>query len=321
MSPTAHENDSPTLMLPSNAYNRNRSTLIYTLSEAVFASLLAAYLVGFASSISGVKIPDSYVALPWLGMGLKLLLLIQLALVSLSFALLTTSLYIKYHMAILTMPTYNLDKLLRDFFFAVFPAIGFGFCLYCPPMLVAFVVFLLVFGIYIQRTEAERLTAKLREKLNPGFVTDVKNNNPVDYTSIEYDRQLDTVIQKELIKEGFNDWVVSDGHSFPEWLSWIPKFSHTGVTLLGAGGILVVLIAIFVGSEFFSSSWWWIILFVIVNGWITYYIFHKSRLVIEPPGGGGRFLERLKEKKEFDKAFERVQQALANYHPTQKPKD
>jgi len=116
-------------MSPSEAYREATGSLVYRLSELMFGSLLAAYSLGFVGAIAARGSQVS--AHGRLGIGL---LALQYLCISISFAYLTTSLYLTYHVGILTMPQLPFDRLGRDFSIAFFQAVFFGLSMLLPAL-------------------------------------------------------------------------------------------------------------------------------------------------------------------------------------------
>jgi hypothetical protein len=121
--------------LPSEAYREATSSLVYRLSELMFGSLLASYILGFVGAIAG-QLSQLSVRGP-LGIGL---LAIQYVCISIMFTYLTTSFYLTYHVGVLTLPRLSFHSIGRDFRIAVLQAVFFGFSLLQPalfPLLLA----------------------------------------------------------------------------------------------------------------------------------------------------------------------------------------
>jgi hypothetical protein len=122
-------------LLPSEAYREATSSLVYRLSELMFGSLLAAYILGFVGAVAS-QLSQLSVRGP-LGIGL---LATQYVCISIMFTYLTTSFYLTYHVGVLTLPRLPFDRIGRDFRVAVLQAVFFGFSLLQPalfPLLLA----------------------------------------------------------------------------------------------------------------------------------------------------------------------------------------
>ncbi len=117
-------------LLPSEAYREATSSLVYRLSELMFGSLLAAYILGFVGAIAAAQGLQLSLHGP-LGVGL---LATQYICVSIMFTYLTTSFYLTYHVGILTLPKLPFDSIGGDFRIAVFQAVFFGLSLLQPAL-------------------------------------------------------------------------------------------------------------------------------------------------------------------------------------------
>lgn len=115
---------------PSEAYLEATCSLVYRLSELMFGSLLAAYSLGFVGAIAayGSQLSDH-------GNWGIVLLTVQYASISVTFAYLTTSFYLTYHVGILTMPQLSFARLGTDFSIAIGQAVFFGMSMLQPALL------------------------------------------------------------------------------------------------------------------------------------------------------------------------------------------
>jgi hypothetical protein len=135
---------------PSLVYRQSLESPVYRLSESMFGSLLASYVVGFIGLIAaqlagpslGDVIPIMKALLPGVEIAgpspnqvmnvMKVLLpSIQYAFVSVAFAYLTASLYLTYHAGILTMQL-PLSRLGFDFALSIVQPFFFGFSMLFP---------------------------------------------------------------------------------------------------------------------------------------------------------------------------------------------
>lgn len=114
---------------PSEAYLEATCSLVYRLSELMFGSLLAAYSLGFVGAIAAYGSQLSAH-----GVWGIVLLTAQYAAISITFAYLTTSFYLTYHVGILTMPQLPFDRLGTDFTIAVVQAVFFGLSMLQPAL-------------------------------------------------------------------------------------------------------------------------------------------------------------------------------------------
>ncbi len=126
---------------PSQAYREATLSLVYRLSELTFGSLLAAYSLGFVGAIATHWAEMSQNGIPG-----KLLLSMQYASISITFAYVTTSFYLTYHAGILTMPQMPLHHLRIDFSLAIVQALFFGLSILQP------LLFPILLGINLRLT-------------------------------------------------------------------------------------------------------------------------------------------------------------------------
>lgn len=125
---------------PASAYLQAIASPVYRLSELMFGSLLASYVLGFIGFAAAYSTP----AVSPLSAGNffsleELYLLRDQALVrapfffiSITFAYVTAGLYVAYHAGILTMPHMPLERLSFDFALALSQALLFGISMLYP---------------------------------------------------------------------------------------------------------------------------------------------------------------------------------------------
>ena len=121
------------IVWPSLAYQEHCSSYTNRLSELVFGSLLASYILGFFASgmslVGGLAVWKSYAELY---SSLKLFQILQYLFISVTFSYLTAAYYVTYHNSILTMPQIPPHKLKTDFGLALVQAVLFGFSMIRP---------------------------------------------------------------------------------------------------------------------------------------------------------------------------------------------
>lgn len=134
------------IVRPSISYRENCRSFTYGLSELVFGSLLASYILGFfafgMNLSAGLAVWKPYSEL--FG-SIKLFQLGQYLFISATFAYLTAAYYVTYHNSILTMPHFATHKLRADFGIALLQAVLFGVSMIRPE------AFLLCVGISLVR--------------------------------------------------------------------------------------------------------------------------------------------------------------------------
>lgn len=292
---------------PSVVYKEARDTLAYRLSEAMFASLLAAYVIGFLSVIGTGECPRTPVAtegrttglgeaaemsgrqdgaplaetqrnsewkccLSWLSsVILRLFPTVNIVLVSFSFAFLTSALYLKYQMSILTMPSYDLTRVSRDFFIAVAQGMGFGFAIRWPLSLWLIVgVILLVSLWWVQYREVGELVrwlARVSFKDKP--------ESPTTSSAARTSRPPNEKTVYELVRK----------HALRDWYR-PPRRYYYGA------GLAILVGAVLVGLRWgFGAGPAWTIVAVAFNGslmgivlWVGYPLIGKA----------GEFFRRLR---------------------------
>lgn len=143
---------------PSTAYDEAIDSPVYRLSELMFGSLLAAYILGFIG----------FLAARWSAQAVtpdKVLLIVEYTSISIAYAYLTASFYVSYHAGILTMHHMPLARLGVDFLLALAQAVFFGLSMVFP---ITFPILLgALLGAYFirQRREQNRLVRSFFHKL------------------------------------------------------------------------------------------------------------------------------------------------------------
>ena len=216
--PIAHED-------PLAAYEQSRDSLVYRLSEAMFASLLASYIIGFTGRTneiwSGVEAPT------WKAISETCSVLF----VSLTFAFLTTAIYVKYNMAILTLHTYSLRFASRDFFMAVSQGILFGFSMVWPIILPLSAATVFAAGIVILWHETGLLATFLQNtKLQKDFVSWIETDDPQRAPN-----------RRRTVRKRIRTLI---GDCYSEWKLPSPLL-HAGVAVLLAIGVALPIASYF----------------------------------------------------------------------------
>lgn len=120
---------------PSEAYNDAINSVVYRLSELMFGSLLAAYVLGFLSFASATADPTKDIIrnLPDFYSVVELIIVrAPYLFISITYAYITAGAYVTYHGGILTMPFMQLEKLSIDFLLALSQAVFFGISMLYP---------------------------------------------------------------------------------------------------------------------------------------------------------------------------------------------
>lgn len=117
------------IIRPSVAYKRACDAYSYRVSELIFGSLLASYILGFVAVGTNLgHITRSPLDMGWWTIitSPKLNFLVQAMSISVCFSYLTAAYYLTYHSSILTMPHFKTSNLRRDFTIAILQAVFFG---------------------------------------------------------------------------------------------------------------------------------------------------------------------------------------------------
>ena len=277
----------------SEAYSRARGMLLFRLSESLFGSLLAAYIIGSVSLTRGIKAPtiDGYTP-GWISAypeAFRCLPFLQVAVICLSFAFATTGIYLGYHTTILPMPTYRMEKMHREFLFAAFQAIFFGIAIYLPFLLFPLVGLLALWCLGARRGENARLVDELvRKGLHPRYKEKVVKENPyLGKAEGDCDPPLRKVVRSALRKYRFSYWA-GIGLWPAGLLTWLLGFS-----------VIAYAVALPVLWHFYgcpsNGGWHWLISSVIMDVLVAIVIFVYVRRII---AGAGGFLEEMDSPKE-----------------------
>jgi len=124
---------------PSTSYASARASSIYQLSELMFGSLLAAYILGFLNFAATSGAFATANASETLLFALHIFIYLCICL---TFAYATAGMYLFYHVSILTAPNLPVSRLRFDFLIALSQAICFGFSMLFPtifPLLISIV--------------------------------------------------------------------------------------------------------------------------------------------------------------------------------------
>lgn len=238
---------------PTDAYRDAINSPSYRLSELMFGSLLAAYVLGFLSFASATT--DTTVISATADITKDIirnqeqvrqvleLLLIRLPylFISVTYAYITAGAYVTYHGGILTMPFFQLEKLSFDFLLALSQAVFFGFSMLYPttfPFWLGFTLIITAFRQYygykqvtsfvydeLSKKQSNEPTAKVDEQRRDEKRREVRNKHKKDLKNF----------RKEFRK------TIKDYDRFSSWQP-MPK------AVLVAGIILL----------FFTPAIWWI---------------------------------------------------------------
>lgn len=243
----------PKILLPGKAYQEAQKHLVYRLSELVFGSLLASYMLGFIGATASLipemtKVSGFLNLLPYLAKSLTYIL------ISITFSYTTAGLYISYHVGILTRPTLPLSRMRLDFFIALLQAICFGISLLYPLLLALSLSIVFSTSFWRQKVEYDSLISTLKDQIpRSGDFGRVSKNSGVEI--------------EQIIKEKLSSSALS---------IWLPPSSKAkvGVFFLFMGGIFLFFSSLIFPS-IFSTIKLNIDLFVLVISLLLFVIILK----------------------------------------------
>jgi hypothetical protein len=171
---------------PSEAYKNNRRTLPYRLSELVFGSLLASFIIGFITFAPTIQISDGYTLL-----GLSQIL--QVLSISAIYTLYTSTMYMTYHQNILHIPAKKSNSS-YDFMLAALLGFSYGATSFDP--LLTFP--LIPLSLFLAYWRARFVVRNFQTYLVDIFVTlaNVKSPDLIDTNKNEFRTYLNTAFAK-----------------------------------------------------------------------------------------------------------------------------
>jgi len=156
---------------PSACYDAATEAHAYRLSELIFGSLLAAYILGFVSfGMVPVGAVADFKPIAEVFSSTKLLQVLNYLIISGTFSYLTAAYYVTYHNAILTMPQVPEHKLRTNFGIALLQAVLFGFSMVRPDGFLLFLGISLAVVFWRQRTLFNELAELFQREQGSGTV-------------------------------------------------------------------------------------------------------------------------------------------------------
>ncbi len=246
------------LLAPSQYHEEARQSIVYRLSELMFGSLLAAYVlgfVGFASAFVG-HVSTSVEAAAASPSPISPLLdllnpeTLNFLLISVAFSYLTASLYISYNVSILTMPHLPLYRLSWDFLIALLQAILFGFAMLYPVLLPVTLSSLLLVARVRQVLENYALRRWCYQYAGgPGESAGREDSQPFKDFTLLYNELLTEPLSSW--RAGYRTMLAAVGLfalgallSLFDFFLWLPpKLSQTLHLFINAGAAVSVVIA------------------------------------------------------------------------------
>src|ERR1035437_4438865 len=196
----APENESPFLkgfetckiLRPSIAYRQACSSYPYRISELVFGSLLAAYILGFVSvGTSQLHSADAAFYKTFCDA------LVYMS-ICCSFSFLTAALYSVYHHSILTMPNVPISDLTTDFLIAISQAVFFGISIIWPSAFFICLGLLLLLVFMRQEIKFRALAKFYYNRLGVVNTTASTTENSVRDDSKKIPRKFHDLFQEKL---------------------------------------------------------------------------------------------------------------------------
>lgn len=165
------KDDKERFAAPSVVYKDAIESPVYRLSELMFGSLLAAYVLGFIGFAAVYSRPDLG---PSSG---EAMFLWQLVLfrapfffISITYAYVTAGFYVAYHAGIMTMHHMPLENLRWDFALALSQALLFGIAMLHPMIFPALLGLTLILTVFRQLQEHRALVKSFFTKLDTGDI-------------------------------------------------------------------------------------------------------------------------------------------------------
>lgn len=139
---------------PSEAYAVAISKPIYRLSELMFGSLLAAYVLGFIGAVAfASKSPNPS--------EISFLITLRYLAISLSYVFLTAAMYLSYHFNILANPRFAFARIEGDFVIATSQGVFFGLSIIYPEIYIALLGVNILIASYRQKKEYSEMRDSL----------------------------------------------------------------------------------------------------------------------------------------------------------------
>lgn len=192
------------LLDPSAAYAEAIDSPVYRLSELMFGSLLAAYVLGFVgfSATVGHSRATTLSSL----LHDELVANLQYLFISMTYAYSTAGFYMSYHAGLLTMPTLPLQRLRWDFMLALAQAVTFGYSMRYGKAFPVLLGLIFLWAVIRQSVEHRRLRNRLYKLYGQtGELGDGREDDPERETKRAFNQKLVTLLRSEAYCE-LSDW-------------------------------------------------------------------------------------------------------------------
>lgn len=234
---------------PSEAYEQATDSPVYRLSELMFGSLLASYVLGFIGFLAaqiGIRPPYERWDI--------FLMAVKYTSISVAYAYLTASFYLSYIAGILTMHHMPLKRLGYDFILALAQAVLFGYSMLYPRVFPIHLTIILSVAILRQYMEHKDHVKKIYRRVVQ------RNSTEVDEEESRSDQETE---EKDKLKERRREFVDllkqpskknKKKPKYPELAVWKPAGRALKVLtlILFLGGALVWYL---VGNQDIQEDW------------------------------------------------------------------
>jgi len=164
--PKTSSTNRPEFPKPSKAYEEAFGSPVYRLSELMFGSLLAAYVLGFIGFAAAYSKPSVAPVSGELAIAWQLILFrAPFLLISITYAYVTAGFYVYYHAGIMTMPHMPLERIRLDFAVALSQAMFFGVSMLHPVLFPGLLGVTLITTFFRQLIEHRALVAAFHAEL------------------------------------------------------------------------------------------------------------------------------------------------------------
>lgn len=242
---------------PKEAYEHAADSPVYRLSELMFGSLLASYVLGFIGflvvAVSESRKPE----------GMSIVEpIVQYTSISITYAYLTASMYLSYHAGILTMPHMPLKRLGFDFLLALAISCTFGFSMIYPVTFPCFVGVVSILAFFRQLRESNRLVRALWDEF--GGPSEPKDPKEVHASKVLKDKFAEILrdgryqelsvwepagrtlwfLSLLLVAGGLLFWYMADMQGLPEKLRVRETWRLEGVWITFESAVVLLLVSI-----------------------------------------------------------------------------
>jgi len=230
------------ILRPSVAYLQAYKSYPVRISELVFGSLLASYILGFVSVGVARLNPTSE---EWSKLVCDALVYLTICC---SFSFLTAALYSVYHNSILTMPNVPISDLTNDFTIAISQAVSFGISIVWPSSFLICLGLSLLLVFARQDKKFKALAEFFYQKLKP----EDEASSQSDESNLRDQQKSKPTKIHAMFREKLKETNLANG-----WGPVEPGHNKIAITLIGIG-IFIVLFALVSDGMLTSTPPMWI---------------------------------------------------------------